>query len=94
MSGGLLTVFGRFAPLLIIGAVITSIGGGLLYSLDIGSPTSHWIGYQVLAGIGFGICFQTPIMVGQALAKAEDVATVTAILMCKSTQASYRLCPF
>lgn len=91
MSGGLLTIFGRFAPLLIVGAVITSIGGGLLYTLDVGSPTSHWIGYQVLAGIGFGICFQTPIAVGQALAEPEDVATVTAILMCKSTYSSRHL---
>jgi MFS transporter, DHA2 family, glioxin efflux transporter len=72
---------------LILGAVITSVGGGLLYTLDIGSPSSHWIGYQILAGIGLGICFQTPIMVGQALAEAEDVATVTAILMCKSKMA-------
>ncbi|KAE9378745.1 putative HC-toxin efflux carrier [Stipitochalara longipes BDJ] len=81
ISGGLLTVFGHFAPFLILGAGITCIGGGLLYTLDIESPSSHWIGYQVLAGIGLGICFQTPIMVGQALAEAEDVATVTAILM-------------
>jgi hypothetical protein len=84
MSGGLLSTFGRFAPFLILGAVITSIGGGLLYTLDVGSPSSRWIGYQILAGFGLGICFQTPIMVGQALAEAKDVATVTAILMCKS----------
>jgi hypothetical protein len=52
-----------------------------VYTIDIGSPSSRWIGYQVLAGIGLGITFQTPIMVGQALAEADDVATVTAILM-------------
>jgi hypothetical protein len=56
----------------------------MLYTLDIGSPSSRWIGFQVLSGIGLGLCFQVPIMVGQALAAAEDVATVTAILMCKS----------
>jgi hypothetical protein len=55
----------------------------MLYTLDIGSPSSRWIGYQILAGIGLGTCFQTPIMVGQALAGAGDVATVTAILMCR-----------
>jgi hypothetical protein len=87
ISGGMLTVLGHFAPFLILGAVITCIGGGLLYTLDVGSPATHWIGYQVLAGIGLGVCFQTPIMVGQALAEPEDVATVTAILMCKSDKA-------
>ncbi|KAE8448022.1 hypothetical protein EG329_009945 [Mollisiaceae sp. DMI_Dod_QoI] len=81
ISGGLLTAFGHFAPFLVLGAAITCVGGGLLYTLDIGSPSSRWIGYQILAGIGLGISFQTPIMVGQALAAPRDVATVTAILM-------------
>jgi hypothetical protein len=84
LSGGLLSAFGRFAPFLISGAVIASVGGGLLYTLDAGSSSSRWIGYQILAGVGLGLCFQVPIMVGQALAKPEDIATVTAILMCKS----------
>lgn len=83
ISGGSLTAFGLFAPFLLSGAVISAIGAGLLYTLDIGSPSSRWIGYQVLAGAGLGICFQVPIMVGQALAAPEDIATVTAILMCK-----------
>jgi hypothetical protein len=81
LSGGSLTAFGYFAPFLVSGAVLATIGSGLLYTLDIGSPSSRWIGYQVVAGIGLGISFQTPIMIGQALAKEEDVATVTAILM-------------
>ncbi|EHK99010.1 putative HC-toxin efflux carrier TOXA [Glarea lozoyensis 74030] len=81
LSGGALTTFGYFTPFFIAGAVLTTIGSGLLYTLDIGSPSSHWIGFQILAGIGLGISFQAPIMVGQALAEDEDVATVTAILM-------------
>ena len=80
----MLTALGRFAPFLIIGAVISAVGAGLLYTLDIGSSTGTWIGFQVLAGVGIGPCFQVPIMVGQALAAPEDIATVTAILMCKS----------
>ena len=57
-GGGLRTVFGRFTPFLISGAIITSIGARLFYTLDMGSPSSRWIGYQVLAGIGLGFCFQ------------------------------------
>jgi hypothetical protein len=37
---------------------------------------------QVLAGIGLGSSFQVPIMAGQALAKPEDVSSVTAIMLC------------
>lgn len=82
VSGGLLTLYGRFAPFLLAGGILTSIGAGLLYTLSLTSPSSKWIGYQILAGTGLGLCFQVPIMVGQALAEADDVAVVTAILMC------------
>jgi MFS transporter, DHA2 family, glioxin efflux transporter len=82
LAGGLLSTIGRFAPFLIIGGIISTIGAGLIYMLDIGSSSSQWIGYQILAGIGLGSCFQTPIMAGQALAKSEDVSSVNAIMLC------------
>ena len=82
-SGGLLTFTGYAPPFLIAGAAISTVGAGLIYTLDIGSPTSHWIGYQILNGVGLGLCFQVPIMYGQATAAAEDVSVVTSILMCK-----------
>jgi hypothetical protein len=85
VAGGLLSTFGFFAPLFIVGGIFSTIGCGLIYTLDLASPSSHWIGFQILAGIGFGLCFQAPIMVGQALSKPEDVSTVTAILLCESS---------
>ena len=58
ISGGLISATGQFAPFLILGGVITSIGSGLLYTLDIGSGSDKWIGYQTLAGIGLGLAIQ------------------------------------
>lgn len=58
ISGGLISLTGQFAPFLILGGAITSIGSGLLYTLDIGSGSNQWIGYQALAGIGIGLAIQ------------------------------------
>ncbi|TKA81270.1 hypothetical protein B0A49_00224 [Cryomyces minteri] len=81
LSGGLITVFGYFAPMMIVGPVIATIAAGMIYTFEISSSSAVWIGYQALAGIGIGLCFQAPIMAGQALAKPEDVSTTTALLM-------------
>lgn len=80
-AGILISTFGLFAPLTIAGSMLATISGGLIYMLSSKSSAGAWIGYQVLAGFGIGLCFQAPIMAGQALAKHEDVATTTAILM-------------
>lgn len=60
---------------------MSTIGGGLIFTLDIGSPPSHWIGYQIIAGIGLGMGFQIPIIVAQASVALADLPTVTAVVL-------------
>ncbi|KAF2119283.1 DNA repair protein RAD50 [Lophiotrema nucula] len=81
IAGAFMSSVGLFAPLMILGAIISTIAAGLIYMLDPSSGAGEWAGYQVVAGIGNGLCFQVPIMAGQALAKDEDVPTTTALLM-------------
>lgn len=68
---------------MLIGAIITTVGAGLIYTLDIGSSSSKWIGYQALVGIGCGVCFQVPIIVNQAEVNPSDIASVTAVTLCE-----------
>lgn len=82
-SGAIITATGHFAPLIIIGSMLTTVGAGLLITLDQASGPGEWIGYQVLAGLGIGLCFQVPIMAGQALSPPEDVSSVTALILCE-----------
>lgn len=70
---------------MIIGSCIATVGSGLIYTFDSQSPPGIWIGYQIVAGLGFGLAFQTPIMAAQALATHDDVPTTTAILYCRFT---------
>ncbi|KAJ9626359.1 hypothetical protein H2203_003991 [Taxawa tesnikishii (nom. ined.)] len=81
VSGGIITTTGHYVEMMVLGGILTTVGAGTVYTLNIGSPSSHWIGYQALAGIGLGLTFQIPIIVGQGTAKPEDVSSVTAIIL-------------
>lgn len=83
ISGGLISAFGHFVPILVVGSAMATVGTGLLYTLRIGSPPSHWIGYQVLAGFGVGLTLQIPTIVAQSISEVTEVSHVTAITLCK-----------
>jgi len=85
VSGGLITVYGHYAPLMLTGGVLATIGTGLIYTLDIGSPSSKWIGYQVLAGLGIGISLQIPIIIAQATSAPSDLSSATAMILFSQT---------
>jgi MFS family permease len=84
LSGGAISKTGVATPILTASAVITTVAAGLLYTLDVGSGASKWIGYQILTGLGFGVGFQVPIIVVQATAQPTDLASATAIILCQS----------
>ena len=81
ISGVTITATGQYLPFLVLGPVLGTIGAGLLYTLGIGSPSAHWIGYQIIAGIGFGFGIQVPIIVGQAVVDPSDISSITAIIV-------------
>jgi MFS family permease len=81
ISGIVITVTGHYIHSLVIGATLGSIGSGLLYTLDIGSSSSKWIGYQALAGIGIGLGIQVAIAVSQSIVVASDISSITAIMI-------------
>jgi MFS transporter, DHA2 family, glioxin efflux transporter len=81
VSGGLLTVWGWYVPLMAFGGVLASIGSGLIYTLAIDSASSKWIGYQALVGIGLGLIFQIPVIVTQAIVSPSDLSSATAIIL-------------
>lgn len=84
-SGIVVTKTGSAAPFLVASSVVVTIAAGLLYTLDIGSPTGKWVCYQILAGFGYGMGLQIPVVIVQAFAAPSDIAPVTAIIVCKSS---------
>jgi hypothetical protein len=55
LSGGLITATGHFGFLMAVGSALATIGSGLIYTLDIGTGSGKWIGYQIIASVGLGL---------------------------------------
>lgn len=83
VSSATITWIGYYTPLLIVGGVLLTIGSGLVYTLDIGTSASKYIGYQILVGAGNGICSQLPLITAIAFSEPEDIAITTALVLCK-----------
>lgn len=71
-----------------IGSAIFTIGGALFSTMGFNSGAGHYIGYQLLLGVGQGICIQIPVITAQAFSAPEDVPTATSAVLCKSSLGS------
>ncbi|KAL8788425.1 MAG: hypothetical protein Q9195_007304 [Heterodermia aff. obscurata] len=80
-AGFVVSKYRHFVPLMVGASAGGCIGTGLIYMLDANSPASHWIGYQVLAGLAFGTGLPLAIIAGQAHVSKEDLPSATAMLL-------------
>ncbi|PNY26418.1 Pantothenate synthetase [Tolypocladium capitatum] len=80
-SGAFISATGNYQPMLIGGAALATIGAGLLYLLDVNTSTGHWIGYQIVAGAGWGASFQIPMIAVQGSVLPQDLAMGTGMLL-------------
>ncbi|KAN0110016.1 major facilitator superfamily transporter [Hyaloscypha variabilis] len=84
-SGAYITAKGYFVPLMIGAAMVSTLGAGLIFTLDIDSSSGKWIGFQVIAGLGLGVGFQIPIIATQATSSVADLSSATAmVLFCQT----------
>lgn len=84
IGSGAVGKVGYFQPFLIVGSMLATIGGGLIYTFDVGTPSSKFIGFQVVAGTGIGLVIQIPIIVAQATSTRSDVSIAMSTMLCKS----------
>ncbi|KAF3085426.1 hypothetical protein TWF102_011570 [Orbilia oligospora] len=80
LGGAVTTRVGYYTPFAIVGSCIMSVGGGLLTTLQIDSGPSQWIGYQVVYGLGMGLCFQVPNLAAQTVLPKQDVPIGIALM--------------
>lgn len=60
-------------PFVYAAAIFMPIGIGLATTFSLHTPTSHWIGYEILIGIGVGAGFQQARVAAQATLPADDL---------------------
>ncbi|KAK7703200.1 hypothetical protein SLS64_009176 [Diaporthe eres] len=72
-AGILTTRLGHYMPFVYAAAIFMPIGIGLATTFSLRTPTSHWIGYEILIGIGIGAGFQQARVAAQVTLPAEDL---------------------
>ncbi|GAM36680.1 hypothetical protein TCE0_018f05959 [Talaromyces pinophilus] len=78
------TIVGKtriFQPILLISGLLATIGAALLYTVDLDSSKARYLGPQVIFGFGIGLGCQVPLMALQSFTPAEDIASVTSIIV-------------
>ncbi|OCK73020.1 MFS general substrate transporter [Lepidopterella palustris CBS 459.81] len=81
VAGGITVTKSRHAtPFMALGAGLATVATGLLYSLNVNTPSAKWIGYEILVGAALAFAFQNALNIVQADADSEDISTVTSAL--------------
>ncbi|KAI1824145.1 MFS gliotoxin efflux transporter glia [Xylaria intraflava] len=80
LGGLFVSKTGHITPTMFAGALVGTVGCGLLYTLEIDTPSPKWIGYQILTGSAIAFSVQNGLNIAQAAVDAEDLPAVTANL--------------
>ncbi|KAI8165881.1 Rubrofusarin-specific efflux pump aurT [Colletotrichum sp. SAR 10_65] len=54
VSGAIINGIGWFNPVFFSSVIFMSVGGGLISTFGVHTPTHTWIGYQIILGLGIG----------------------------------------
>lgn len=77
ISGIIVTKTGRWRPVMWFAWVVMVLGYGLMIQLDENSNTAEKVLYLLVAALGIGCLFQTPLIGLQAAMPLKDMATST-----------------
>lgn len=80
VSGVLITVFGYYNPIILVETVLLTVGAGLVSTFWLDTPFAKWFGYQVLLGLGTGVCFQAGVVIVQNVLPQDLVPQGTACI--------------
>ncbi|KAA8613358.1 ProP Permease of the major facilitator superfamily [Pyrenophora tritici-repentis] len=80
-AGTMVSRYGHYVPFMWTGPLILAAGGGLYQMIRADSPRGHWIGFQILSGLGYGICSQMPILAVQVVLSKSDIPTGLVMVM-------------
>ncbi|KAJ7886158.1 DHA14-like major facilitator [Mycena olivaceomarginata] len=85
LAGGIITWMGYYTPFMILSSVLAAVGAGLITTFGVGTGHAHWIGYQIIYGLGVGFGMQQPIIAAQTVLSLEDIPTGTSLVMFAQT---------
>lgn len=66
IAGGITTKIGYYVPAMLLSPCMLAIGQGLMSTFRVNESSSHWVGYQFIAGFGLGLGMQAPGLASQS----------------------------
>ncbi|PRP83972.1 hypothetical protein PROFUN_08656 [Planoprotostelium fungivorum] len=81
VMGGGVNAAGYYTPFAVIGVMFTSIGVGLIFTWDEYTKNANLIGFQIVLGIGLGLCIQAMVIAAQATLKPADIPQGTSTVL-------------
>ncbi|KAI1265451.1 MFS toxin efflux pump [Xylariaceae sp. FL1019] len=72
-SGFIVSFFGYYTPLMLVGSTMMAIGFGFLTTFTPTTSEASWIGWQVLFGAGIGFAFPQPFSPIQTTLNRQDI---------------------
>ncbi|RGP64449.1 major facilitator superfamily transporter [Fusarium longipes] len=93
VSGGVINGVGWFNPVFFSSVIFMSVGGGLITTFVVDTPTHTWIGYQIILGLGIGQGMQLASLGAQVALTQKDVPTgVSLMFFAQSLGGSVLVC--
>lgn len=80
LSGAFTQKVGYYVPAMIASPSLLATGQGLMSTFRVNESSSHWIGFQVIAGFGLGLGMQASSLAAQAVLPIPDVPIGIAIM--------------
>ncbi|KAI0597516.1 putative aflatoxin efflux pump [Biscogniauxia sp. FL1348] len=80
ISGILTKKIGYYVPAMILCPSLMAVGLGLMTTFRVNESSSHWIGFQFIAGLGLGFGIQASNLATRAVLPMADVSTGIAII--------------
>ncbi|KAJ2598895.1 hypothetical protein GGF39_002456 [Coemansia sp. RSA 1721] len=79
--GAWVTHIGRYRESVWVGSLLMVSGLTPLVMLDQNHAIGRVVGFQIIAGVGFGMCIQTLLLTAQVSCDDQDLASVTALCL-------------
>ncbi|KAI5456770.1 major facilitator superfamily domain-containing protein [Mariannaea sp. PMI_226] len=93
VSGGLINGVGWFNPVFFSSVIFMAVGGGLISTFVVDTPTHTWVGYQIMLGLGIGQGMQLASLGAQVVLSQKDVPTgVSLMFFAQSLGGSVLVC--
>lgn len=73
IAGSLISWLGYYNPFVLLGCVFLCVGSALYTTMAVDTSSAHWIGYQIVFGIGGGMFVVGPLIAVQSTLSPRDM---------------------